>query len=694
MTALDQWLILIEEKEVVVALVLADNKLTLAKQKEWSGQSKDDLLVAIDAGMGECLSSVGVDEGPSDSIFVISPWWVDEEGEVLETRKQILKEICEKLKLSPVGFLVGDEALAEKFDNFLSVYFAQNQLRISVVYEGKVKWRKQLEEGISFEPEEFLKELTKAAEDRPLPSTLVFWGVFGEGLVEKINDYNWGKDGIFGDIPQIKIINWEELFRYFNGIITGKSEDKEVTSDGEVAEENKEETSFGFINEDIAENLPKLENQDLKEKVLISTEASKEEVEDSLNSLKNESIKKRSVKFPKITKINFGFIKNFAISLSDKKRGKILFLAPLLALLFILVSWYFSSATVEIYTTTETLEQEVDVEINTAKGELIADKKSFPVKKAELVLDSEKSMATTGEKLVGEKAKGEVIVFNRTGQVKILKAGTGLTGPGGLKFIFDDEVKIASKTPDLVSGVDRWGEVKAPVTSADIGSDYNLAKGSIFAVAGISSDELLVKNENSFSGGTSRRIQTVAQGDIDDIRTELLSEMKKEAEEKLPAESADGRVLKESLVFETVEEDINADVGEEAETLVVNLKVKFQAAVILEEKLALLAKDILENKIPSGSTLSSTSIDVNLKVNTVEDSLILGRMKIGGKIYPDVDSIALVNNLVGKRKNVARDIVRSYPRVYNYQLNFTPKILGWFPFLPPKAGSIKIEIKE
>ena len=52
MTAQDQWLILIEEKEVVIGLLKKSGQVLIDKQREWNGQEKDDLLAVIDAGMG------------------------------------------------------------------------------------------------------------------------------------------------------------------------------------------------------------------------------------------------------------------------------------------------------------------------------------------------------------------------------------------------------------------------------------------------------------------------------------------------------------------------------------------------------------------------------------------------------------------------------------------------------------------
>src|SRR5258708_6038540 len=110
------------------------------------------------------------------------------------------------------------------------------------------------------------------------------------------------------------------------------------------------------------------------------------------------------------------------------------------------------------------------------------------VLKAETVTKDEtgqKNTNTTGTKLIGDKAKGKVTIFNLTSNAKTFSAGTAVTN-GTLKFILDQTVTVASASTSQDSStnaiVTNPSTVDASVTAAQIRPDSNLAKGSDFTI--------------------------------------------------------------------------------------------------------------------------------------------------------------------------------------------------------------------
>ncbi|MBU2592220.1 MAG: hypothetical protein ABH867_01110 [Patescibacteria group bacterium] len=719
-----RWLILIEEKEVITCLVTEDGSFFISKKRDWNGSEKDDLLAALDASLGECLSDSGLGEGPKEAVFVLSPFWIDDKGVVLGTRKQILKEVCQSLSVSPLGFLIGEEVLAQRFSSFVSVYFSQNHFRVSLVESGEIVSKEEVEGGLGMEFNDLVLVLKRVRGEGVLPEKLIFWGLIDQEAKKRLVGYRWNGEGLFESDPSVEVVSWGSLFNYFVEVVSGQGaaleEVEKITSEekGDIekkdkdnsdgAEEPDSELDFGFVTEDVAKIPTKKESSVLKESeeeeqpslpVLAMTEKEPETssgekvtvsvVGDQAFPAASEAIAKPRPKGKK--RPSFKFPKP-ALSY-----GKILwlFLIPIILLAGATAAWYFSSVKVEIFVTPEKISKEIEMKMDPSATELDSVGGVVPVENVEITLEGEKSASTTGQKLIGEKTIGKVTIYNRTAETKSFLAGTFLSGPGGLKFVLDDDVQIASKTADLVSGVDRWGETITAITANDIGAEYNLAAQSLFSVADFSEDKFLAKNSEALSEGTSRQVKAVSKNDRDNLKEVLTKELSAEAKKELEKEGSGGKILEQSLRSEVIGEVYSAEVAEEKENFRLTLELKFLVSRLSENNLLLLGKKVLEKEVPEGMVLDQDSIDAESRIDSVgEKGVVIGQLSVTGKAYPLIDKEELSLKLKLKNKSEAQKIIRSYSRVYRDQIVFQPSFFRFINFLPPKAENIIIEIKE
>lgn len=732
-----RWLILIEEKEAIACLVADDGSLFLSKKMDWNGSSKDDLLVALDTNLGECLTSAGLDQKPKEAVFVLSPFWVDDKGEVLGTRKQILKEVCQSFSISPLGFLIGEEVLAQRFDSFVSVYFSQNHLRVSLVKSGEILVKEEVETSLGMEPKDLVSVLEKIRGEEPLPAKLVFWGLIDQEIGKKLADNNWKKEKVFSQPVSSEVVSWEKLFNHFSETVSGqavsRSEEGQDTQLGEERQDSiqtendkKEEDNvkaevsskekafsggldFGFVDDDIVklsedkQGVKKKEQKEAKKKSLLEELPEKTEksvqktgsLTPSLLTATETKIVSPKQSLPVTEKLGSKKKKIFLKPFSSAKKIFLIMLIPLVLAALSVAVWYFSKVRIEIFITPEKISKEIEVQMDPAATKLDSEKGIIPVEDTEIVLEAEKSGSTTGQKLIGEKSSGSVTIYNRTSEVKLFEAGTVLAGPGGLKFVLDNEVQIASKTPDLVSGVDRWGEVDTSITSDEIGAEHNLASQSVFSIGDFSEDQFLAKNAEPLSGGTSRQIRAVSEGDRTALKRALTEELKVEAEKKSSSDSSGGRILKESLRVETVSEKYTADIGEEKDTVGLTLKLKFLVSKLSEENLVRLGKEILEKEVSEGLVLDSETISVESTIDrATDDGIVVGNLLLTGKAYPSIDLDQLSEDLKLSNKKKAQEIIRSHSRVYRFQTYFQPSFLEFLNLMPPQASNIMVEIKE
>jgi len=478
----------------------------------------------------------------------------------------------------------------------------------------------------------------------------------------------WGRKGENFSQP--------EFFRYLAEVVSQKEGG---------SEEGEEKQVFGFTEEDVADTLPVEEKKKSEPPQPVERELSPAPVK----------TKKKKFHFPKfISRFRLKFAA-FSLPRFSIKPRKAVFFLPLILLGGCFLSWYFAKVTIKVYLTPETLTAKVKVRLDPNAESIDIDRGIIPVELLVLPLDGEKTASTTGEKLIGEKARGRVTIYNRTAKSESFEPGTILSGPGGLKFIIDNQVKVASKTADLVSGVDRWGEAEVEVTAAKIGAEYNLAEKSVFTLADFSKDDFLAKNKEQFVGGTSRQIRAVSEADMSNLKKDLLAELSSLAKEKFRAEPEDGKILIEGMRVQIVDEDYDAAVGDEKDNLTLNLKTKVKIPKLSSARLTELAQEIFQEKMTKEFSLDPKTIITELKEGVVDEKgIVHGELTLEGKAYPFFDKDGVTRELVRKRKEEAKKLIHSRPRVYRCQFYYSPSFAKIFPFLPPKTKNIKIEIEN
>lgn len=398
-----------------------------------------------------------------------------------------------------------------------------------------------------------------------------------------------------------------------------------------------------------------------------------------------------------------GKISQLILKLPRLKRPEFAFAPPKLALaglgaaLIAGAFWFYQAvpkAEIVLSVTPEQINQEYELILDPKALASDPAKMILPAKVIETTLSESKTRTTTGRKTVGEQAKGETTIYNRTDARKVFESGLVLIGPGGLEFSLDDEVAVASKTPDLASGVDKWGEGKVGVTAADIGTEYNLAADSQLAFEDYSTSLFLVKNESAFTGGTSRQIQAVSEEDREALKTDLEQELMEKAKQQFFSDIIPGqKLVEESLQVKTAAVDYNRKVGEEAQEISLTLSVKASGLVFEEIVAEDMLRSSLKDQIGDGEFRWEES-QLGFEVFEVkEDGTAEARVELTGKIYPSLIAREIAQDLVGKSFDFQKNYLNSLPKVTSFETKITPSFFVRLGRLPARWQNIKVEIK-
>ena len=304
-----------------------------------------------------------------------------------------------------------------------------------------------------------------------------------------------------------------------------------------------------------------------------------------------------------------------------------------------------------------------------------------------------KSAPTTGSKVVGEPASGSVTIINGTSTVKNLPAGTLLTSPTSLKFTTDSSVLVASASGTADPNSYQPGRVTVKITASQIGSDGNLTAGTEFRVGTYPQLDVVAKNEAALSGGSSREARVVAQEDISQLKSTLMSQLREALQAKITEELTPDQILvPDTFTSQTTSEELNHKTGDEANEITYKLTLKAQSPVVSRSNLEELVQQKLQDQIPDNYQLGQlTNYRFSVRGSTGSENTVF--TNVSARFTPQVDSSQIVSQIAGKNIAWARNHLNSYPGVTGAQITYSLPLPDPIVFLPRLPGHITVSIQ-
>jgi len=675
--------------------------LAIGETQSWGDEK--EILEAVDTSLSSAAEKLPSPEGeaePNKVIFGLASDWV-EENKIVTSKLEILKKISKELEISPVGFVVIPEAIVHCLKTTEGIPptailagLGRKRLTVTLVKLGKIVGIELVERSDNLGGD-LTEGLSRFGEEEIFPARILLYGP-SENLEEEkqqLISYSWSQGRVnFLHLPKVEILPADFDIRSIalaggrevakaEGIQVVPLEEKPVVEKEEKKEvpEMPEAEMMGFLKgKDITKEKPPEEK--IPEPEIIEETPKIEE---------------------KLRQINFGLIKNFLTMIPRIGfAGKTPLIGGLLAVIlfvfggiFIACWWYLPKAEITLLVKPQILEKDFTIRLD-PKLE-IADKATMtlPAKEAKTTPEGEKSRPTTGTKTVGDPAKGEVTIYNRTDRQKTFSVGTEITGPNNLKFTFNDEVAVASESagPDYTSIP---GKAKVKVTAVAIGTEGNLASGTEFSIGNFSRSDFIAKNEEAFGEGTSREVQVVAKEDQEKLLLELTEELKTRAIDELSKTTAsDQKIISESLTSEIIEKNFSFDVGQETSELKLNLKVEFVVLSFSEDELKNIIEDEVGKTVPAGFEYKHEESETSFSLEKLtKEGVAIFSVHLKANLVPKFDLEKMKKDLAGKYPDLAKQYFDNLPNIEGSEIKIKPRLPGRLATLPKLAKNIKIEI--
>lgn len=712
-----------EERELFLALVIGGQKvksgiwlykdgkgeiLSIGSSENWTGDSEEELIVAADASISTAIAGLPeiTDRQPTKVILGLPEHWLD--GVNIKTEKtKVLQTVCRKLLLTPQGYVIIPEGIAqflkkEEGDlvSVILVNLEREKITVSLIIRGKYLGSKVVERSSSLVLD--LEEgLLRFGFEEVLPPRILLVGEENlDTARQTLVAYPWinaekQKKLPFLQLPRVDLAknDLEIAGLVYSGSIDIKPQkvflEKDEKIETVIEKEPKED--FGFVqNFDIV--LQQNENSVVGEEKPV-------EIVDRASQID-------FLKTPRLFKLNFGFlakgIKSFFGFFSIFRFGFLTkSLLPLIAGILVIgigtAAIYYKLVKAQVVFLVKPVRVEKELEFTLLSGgtKTDAEKMILPGLEISSEVSGKKTVDVKGKKTIGEKATGEIVIYNGSDKTKTFSKKTVILAADGLRFVLFSDVSVPAKTVDINASppVEKWGEVKTRAEAVDIGTQYNIGANSVLKLESLpaSGSSVLIRNSSAFSGGSSREISAVSKEDRDLLQKSLLAELGAKAETEIKDKISTGFILPGSLGLESKTDQFNFEVGDEADQLSLEQKAVFTAVYFKEEDLAVLTEKTFESLVPEG--FDKKFINETKEVILADKKKNLFKAKINRDYYPKIDNQEIARKLVAKPISKTKNIIEGQHFIEGYEVTITPKILSHLKFFPINGKNIIVSLK-
>jgi len=684
------WLIVVDNDQVTVSAVISDgqkfNVASIGPSIDWDIDNPTTIAEATDKSLSQAAQSASLPEEnePESAAFILPSFWVGIDGKIIGTKQSIIETLCRSLKFKPLGFISCDDAFVENVNSnenfpssFIFVDLKKTRLDLSLVLMGKIKERVTEHYNGDFNPASIEDSLRQLETDNSLPPLMYIIGAIDQTIIKKIQDYPWiGKKAldIFFHLPEINFVNTSEMVTIYANFVNNQL----------ISEPNNNIPSPVVIEQPavIKENLNVVEPEDLGFGQITNHIETPTASPEPCEPPKVKKIKQ----FPKIKLPHFNFHLKFNF--------KFLWLVAVLPI-FVLLLLLVNHSSVTLFITPYPINVSKPLTLDSNITTFDATSGNIPVIKQSFDLKVTASVPTTGKKIVGEKAKGSIIIFNKLDKTQNLAKGDILIDSSGKQYELITPVQVPGSSYDLTQGIIKLGQTKTVVSATDIGPEGNIAKDSQLTFK-TSADNYIAKAETDFVGGTKQEINIVSKQDKVSLEAQLKEAIKVSIEEKIKNDITN----LSGAIIDTAQQkqkriDYLRDINEQTDTLSGNLEATVQVFVIDSKQKDEIISSIVKQDPQYANFSLEPEYTLQFNIDEITDDNSKGTLSIAGEMLPVINTNAVKAKIAGKfEKNARKYLDSSIDKIYNVTVKSSLGPLGKILPISILTNSIDLSVKS
>lgn len=731
--------VILQEENQTAKIVGRHNEILQTPLEELT---QIELIEFVDKTISKAEEVLPPDIETHKTVFGVKENWVDKESKkIKKDHLSKLKKVCDALDLTPIGFMVISEAISNLIQkeegsplSAILVDLGKKMIQISLFRGGVISESVNgpIEVSVIKTVDNLLKNFTATV----LPAKILILNSKNTDVSnQSFTTHEWSKDLPFLHIPKITLLpdNFDakavaygatqqmgfELVGISDTIDAPKNENsnsrnvvKELppVEKDQITEEEKQSVGYNFgfvINEDVAKLVQKKPPTEVHNPVQLSnpdeniTPVNKERINPQTHEVVHSNLQAKnnknvfagvltlipsfkSLKMPKLPGV-----------LSKNKGFKLPVIIGALIILLVAGTWlyyyYGTKAQIILLVKPKDVTQETNIIFSITQPNDFS-KNIISGKSVSSTVDGELSTPTTGKKDTGNKAKGNITIYNSSSGEESISSGTQIKSSTGITFTLDKDITIASASGDIFSGT-KPGTSNAGITAQDVGTDANLPSGTKFTIGG--NTTLAAKNDSAFSGGTKKTITVVSKADQAKLKSDLPKSLEKNALSNLSSKKDSSEtILPVFINFVLDKPKFDKAIDDEAKDIKLIASVKFDGISYKNADIENLDKSILKDNYSQDISFADNTLKNEITdVKTDKDS-IKAKLKITGGLLPKIDNAEVKNKLKGKSSTDAKKLLGSLPQVANIDIKYSPDILYLSNFFPLLPKNIQLVIKS
>lgn len=673
------------EKLTAALWSLQGSELKILSTASDNYSANEEILRVSDKLLDQVLGERALE--PKKILFGVPDHFLQDE-DLKDEYLKLLRSIVKELELEPMAYVATSHALLHFLETSegipttaILVGFDAKHLSVTVARAGKLDGTKMIERGES-SGADIEKALLQFTDVETLPSKILIYGETSEEL-EKLKthllSFTWMSKLSFLHFPKIETL--EEEIGIKSVCLAGASEIQSDVVYSPTIEEEVKDVVTKMTKEEPAPSEEELTEKtvggnlgfivgDVSEKI----EQEPPQLEDFEEESPIQTIKK------------FEWMK-FIPRLHFKNRR---FFVPLaLTVVLILIYLFLPKVEVKIFVEPKVLEKDTQVVADPTVSAVNEDSKIIPGEMVQKEVSGSAKDQSSGRKMVGEPAKGTVVLRNKTDEAKIISKGTTLTAGTGVKFTLDLSVTVASRSAD--DGT--WGKATAGVSAADMGADGNLPAGADLTVVSLPTSQVIAKAEGNFSGGTSKEVTVVSEADQKRLLASLASDLRRQAKNKLQEEKPGKKILEEALSEEIIKKSYNKAINDQANEFSLNMTIKFKGTAFEEKDLKQIVGKLVTTQVPEGFGLDLASTETQADVSKLEkDGKLIFLARFKAKLIPELNEEEIRGKIKGRSLREVGEILKGMDGILGSEIKLTPRLPSFLARVPILERNIKIEV--
>lgn len=312
--------------------------------------------------------------------------------------------------------------------------------------------------------------------------------------------------------------------------------------------------------------------------------------------------------------------------------------------------------------------------------------------------DAALEFEATGEKEVGDKAKGEVIFRNCESENEVtIERGTGVSA-GGKTYITQATVTVAGGRGNWISGCNPGSSDPVTVLAQDIGEDYDMESGTLCVAGHECSGEKSMQAtiSSAIDGGSKRKVKVVTKQDVKEATDQLSDKNASELKQQLTEKFGEGVVaLDTTFAVNTDKVTSSPAVDSEAKDGTAKLtgSISYTMLGVASNEISQFLDDYFDAQIKDEENRrvynngSEKTTFINVKDT---DNGATATMTATATLGPRIDDAAVKAQAKGKKYGEVQAAIEGISGVESVDVKFSP---FWVRTVPDDEERITIEFK-